>query len=404
VLSMNVMTLNCGSSSVKYALFDMPAGIRLCYGIVDRVTLAGSLIKHYDKDGKEHIYNHDCPNHTTAIKLIIDFLTGNTSGVIKSLRDIAVVVHRVVHGGDKFSKPVMIDDQVIARIEEYSALAPLHNPANLAGINSIKKWSLNMLQVAVFDTAFFTTMPRHVFLYGVPYEWYEKYHVRKYGFHGISHKFVTERAYMLLSKKPEEVNIITLHIGNGVSITATKKGKAYDHSMGFTPLEGPLMGTRCGDVDPGIPLYIMRKEKLGYKQMEVILNRKSGLLGVSGKYTDRREILEARKAGDARAKLCFDMECYRLRKYIGAYAAAMGGTDAVVFTAGVGENSFSHRKKICEGLGFMGIQLDDKKNKQALGSNEEMEISTPRSRVRIFVIHTNEEQVMAEEAFALLHG
>lgn len=404
---MKVMTLNCGSSSVKYALFDLPERIRLSHGIVDRVAVGDSLIKHIKLDGQEYIHYQKCPTHDMAVRLVIDFLTDREKGVIQFLSEIGAVGHRVVHGGAEFTKPVMIDDAVMEKIKEFSTLAPLHNPPNLEGIRAVRKLLPNVPQVAVFDTAFFTTMPRHVFIYGLPYEWYEKYQIRKYGFHGTSHLFVSRRAYALLGKKPHEANIITLHIGNGVSITAVKGGEAYDHSMGFTPLEGPIMGTRCGDIDPGIPFHVMRKEKLGYRQMVDILNRKSGLLGISGKYIDRREILNAMNAGDERARLCFEMECYRLRKYIGAYAAGMGGVDAIVFTAGVGENSFLHRQRICEGLGFLGIQLDDEKNKQAVGGENEMEISLPASRVRVFVIPTNEELVMAEDVLALLdihHG
>ena len=256
--------------------------------------------------------------------------------------------------------------------------------------------------MAVFDTSFFTTMLPHVFIYGLPYDWYEKYHIRKYGVHGTSHRYVSRRAAILLGKKPHEVNIITLHVGNGVSITAVKSGVAYDHSMGFTPLEGAVMGTRCGDIDPGIPLYVIGQEKMGYQDMEDILNRKSGLLGISGKYVDRRDILKAMKAGDERAKLSFEVECYRLRKYIGSYAAGMGGVDAIVFTAGVGENSFLHRQKVCNGLEFLGIRLDYKKNKQAVGGQQEMEISSSSSRVKVFVIPSNEELIIAEDTFELL--
>lgn len=400
---MKIMTLNCGSSSVKYALFDMPNRLKLCHGIVDRVTIGGSFIKHFKLDSRKYIHHHECPTHVTAIRLVIDFLTNRETGVIKALSEISAIGHRVVHGGVKFTKPVIIDDEVMEQVEECSVLAPLHNPANLAGIRAVMKLMPNIPQVAIFDTAFFTTMPPHVFIYGVPYEWYEKYHIRKYGFHGISHFYVSRRAAALLGKKPCEVNVITLHIGNGVSVTAVKRGKAYDHSMGFTPLEGAVMGTRCGDIDPGIPLYVMRKEKLGYKQMEDNLNRRSGLLGVSGKYSDRREILTAMKVGDERAKLSFEVECYRLQKYIGAYLAGMGGVDAIAFTAGVGENSFLHRQKICEGLEFLGIQIDNKKNKQAVGGGKEVEISLPGSRVRVFVIPTNEELVTAEGVYSLLN-
>ena len=401
---MKIMTLNCGSSSVKYALFDMPDRIKLCHGIVDRVTIGGSFIEHYRSDSQKYSRYHECPTHATAIELIINLLTDQKTDVIKTISEIKAVGHRVVHGGEKFTKPVIIDDEVIEKIEECSLLAPLHNPANLAGIRAIMRFMPDILQVAVFDTAFFTAMPPHVFIYGVPYEWYEKYHIRKYGFHGTSHRYVARRAALLLGKELNEINLITLHIGNGVSITAVRNGIAYDHSMGFTPLEGAVMGTRCGDIDPGIPLYVMRQEKMGYQDMEDILNNKSGLLGISGRYVDRREILKAIEAGDERAKLSFEVECYRLRKYIGAYMAGMGRADAIVFTAGVGENSFRHRQKVCEGLELLGIKLDDEKNRQAVGGQREMEISSNLSRVRVFVVPTDEELVIAEDTYALLEN
>ncbi|MFC2008103.1 acetate/propionate family kinase [Chloroflexota bacterium] len=401
---MKVMTLNCGSSSVKYALFDMQDRTRLCHGIVERVILGSSFIEHFNLDGQKYIHYHECPTHARAIRLIIDFLINSERGVIGALSEIRAVGHRVVHGGEKFSEPAIIDDKVIERIDECSVLAPLHNPANLAGIRAIMKLMPNILQAAIFDTAFFTTMPPHVFTYGVPYQWYEKYRVRKYGFHGTSHRYVSKRAAALLGKKPHEVNLITLHIGNGVSVTAIKGGVAYDHSMGFTPLAGAVMGTRCGDIDPGILLYVMGKENLGRQDMEDILYTKSGLFGITGKYIDRREIIKAMKAGDERARLSFEVECYGLRRYIGAYVAAIGGVDAVVFTGGVGENSVLHRSKICEGLEFFGIKFDHKKNKQAVGGGREMEISSPVSRVKVFVIPTDEELMIAEDTFELLRN
>jgi acetate kinase len=400
---MKVLTLNCGSSSVKYALFDMPGNQKLCHGLVDRVGLAGSFIEHV-KLGTLYTHHQECPTHAAALKLVIQFLTDPERGVVRSLPEIRAVGHRVVHGGENFAKPVFIDGSVIKAIEEHSELAPLHNPINLAGIRAITDLMPGILQVAVFDTAFFTTVPPHVFIYGVPYEWYEKYHVRRYGFHGTSHRYVAGRAAGLLGKNPEAVNLITLHIGNGVSITAVKGGVAYDHSMGFTPLEGAVMGTRCGDLDPNIPLYVMRKENLAPEDMEAILNRKSGLLGITGKYSDRREILRLMDAGDERAKLSFEIECYRLRKYIGAYTAALGKVDAVVFTAGVGENSFLHRQKVCEGLEYLGIRLSSQRNKRAVGGQEETEISSARSRVKVFVIPTNEELMIAEDTFALVEN
>jgi acetate kinase len=400
---MKVLTLNCGSSSVKYALFNMPGNQKLCHGLVHRVGLGGSLIEHVKGD-TQTTHGQECPTHAAAIKLVIEFLTDPERGAVKTLSEIRAVGHRVVHGGDKFASPVFIDGAVIKAIEEYSELAPLHNPINLAGIRAITDLMPGIPQIAVFDTAFFTRIPPHVFIYGVPYEWYEKYHIRRYGFHGTSHRYVAGRAAVLLGKNPEAVNLITLHIGNGVSLTAVKNGVAYDHSMGFTPLEGAVMGTRCGDIDPGMLLYVMGKENLAPQEMEAILNRKSGLLGITGKHSDRRDILRAMDAGDKRAKLSFEIECYRLRKYIGAYTAALGGVDAIVFTAGVGENSFLHREKVCEGLETLGIELSSQKNKQAVGGQKETEISEPRSRVKVFVIPTNEELMIAEDTFELVGG
>jgi acetate kinase len=401
---MKIMTLNCGSSSVKYALVDIPAGRTLCHGIVDRVMSNESFVEHFNSNNKQSIYYKECLTYTTAIELIIGFLTNWEAGGIKDISEVNAIGHRVVHGGEKFTKPVIIDDKVMKEIEECTELAPLHNPANLVGINAVMKLLPSIPNVAIFDTAFFTTMPPYVYIYGLPYEWYEKHHIRKYGFHGTSHFYVSRRAAILLGKMPPKVNVITLHIGNGVSITAVKGGMAFDHSMGFTPLEGAVMGTRCGDIDPAIPLYIMKKEKLGCEEMESILNRKSGLLGISGRYMDRREILEAMKAGEERAKLSFEIECYRLRKYIGAYAAGMGGVDAIIFTGGAGENSFIHRSKICEGLEFLGINIDYEKNKRAVGGGVEMEISSPDSHVKVFVIPTNEELVFAQTVFELLES
>lgn len=400
---MKIMTLNCGSSTVKYSLWEMPSGIKLCHGTVDKVTMGGSFIRHVELGRGETIHYHECPTHENAIKLIIDFLTKSQS-LIGGLSEISAVGHRVVHGGEHFTRSTIIDNEVMKKIEECSLLAPLHNPANLMGIKATMKLMPNIPHVSIFDTAFFTTMPPFVFIYALPYEWYKKYHIRRYGFHGTSHLYVSRKAALLLGKKPHKTNMITLHVGNGVSVTAVKRGVAYDHSMGFTPLEGAVMGTRCGDIDPTIPLYVMRMEKLGCEQMENILNRKSGLLGITDKYMDRRDILTAMKTGEERAKLAFEIECYRLRKYIGAYAAAMGRVDAIVFTGGVGENSYLHRAKICKGLEFLGLKFDHEKNKQAVGGEKEMEISSSDSRIKVFVIPTNEELVFAEDVFALLNN
>jgi acetate kinase len=400
---MNILTLNCGSSTVKYALFDMPGNRKLCHGLVDRVGQAGSQIEHV-KSGDRFTHRGNCANHAAALEWIIGFLTKGKVKVVKDLREIGAVGHRVVHGGETFAESVLIDGTVVKSIEELSELAILHNPINLAGISAVSDLMPGVPQVAVFDTAFFSSIPSHAFMYGVPYEWYEKYRIRRYGFHGTSHRFVARRAARLLRKPASEMNLITLHIGNGVSITAVKGGMAYDHSMGFTPLEGAVMGTRCGDLDPSIPLYVMKKGNLAPEEMESILNRKSGLLGITGKYSDRREILKAMEAGDQRAKLSFEIECYRLRKYIGAYMAALGGVNAIVFTGGAGENSYLHREKICEGLDCFGIRLSLQKNRKAGGGLKEVAISSPRSKVKVFVIPTNEELMIAEDTFAKTAG
>ncbi|MFC1995274.1 acetate kinase [Chloroflexota bacterium] len=399
---MEVLTLNCGSSSVKYALLDMPAGLKRCHGIVQRVTLDESFIEHYNHNNNKTIYHHKCPNYASAVRLVIGLLTDEDVGVLPDISKITAIGHRVVHGGENFTNPTLIDSGVIKNIEKHSQLAPLHNPANLAGIRASIELAPDIPNVAIFDTAFFTTMPPFVYIYGLPYEWYEKYGIRKYGFHGTSHFYVSRRAAALLGKEPHETNMITLHIGNGVSITALKEGAAYDHSMGFTPLEGAVMGSRCGDIDPAIPLYVMKEEKLNCEDMENILNKRSGLLGISGKYIDRRDILAAIETGDKRAQLSFEIECYRLRKYIGAYTAALGRVDTIVFTGGVGEKSFLHRGKICEGLESLGIKIDDWKNKLAVDEKKEREISTPDSLVKVFVIPTDEEVVLAKEVFTLL--
>lgn len=401
---MKVMTLNCGSSSVKYAIWIMPARRRLCGGIVERVTIGNSVIRYKVSGKKELLYDQDCPNHDVAIKLIVDLVSNQESGVIKDLSEIDAIGHRVVHGGEKFTRSVLIDDEVIKAIEQFCVLAPLHNPPNLLGIRAAMKLMPSIPHIAIFDTAFFTTMPEYAYIYGLPYEWYKKYRIRRYGFHGTSHLYVAKRAAALLGKKPSEVNVITLHIGNGVSVTAVRKGLAYDHSMGFTPLEGAVMGTRCGNIDPAIILYIMQKEGLTPAQMEDILNKKSGLLGITGKYIDRRDIIKAAAEGDERARLAIEIECHRLRKYIGAYAAAIGGVDAVVFTAGVGENSVLHRAQICEGLEFMGLTISPEKNKQAVGNKREVDVSSPDSSIKVFVIPTNEELVFAEDVTAILEN
>ena len=403
---MKIMTLNCGSSSVKYSLWDaLPkTKAKLCEGIVERVTTKGGFIRHQLPRARETVQYQECPDHATALRLMIDTITSRDYGVIDDLSEISAVAHRVVHGGERFRTSVRIDDEVLKTIEGYSALAPLHNPPNLLGINTMMRLTPNVPQIAVFDTAFFATMPPSSYIYATPYEWYEKYRVRRYGFHGSSHLYVSRRAASLLRQRPSKVNLITVHIGNGVSITAIKQGKAFDTSLGFTTLPGAVMGTRGGDIDPGIPFYVMEKEGLTVSEMMAILHKKSGLLGITGSYTDRRDILRLVKQGDARAKLALDIECYWLRKYIGAYTAALGTVDAIVFTAGVGENSPVHRARICEGLNNFGISIEPQKNKSAVKSKGETDISTPEAKIKVFVIPTNEELVFVEDAQAILEG
>lgn len=382
----------------------MPARTKMCSGIIERIGIGNSVVKHQRFSEKEINQSEDCPNHSVAIKKVIALLTDSVTGVIGDVKEIDAVGHRVVHGGEKFTRSVIIDNAVIKAIEECCQLAPLHNPANLMGIRASLQVMPSIPNMAVFDTAFFYTLPPHVFIYPLPYEWYQKYGIRKYGFHGTSHLYVSKRASVMLGKKPQETNLITLHIGNGVSLTAVKGGVAYDHSMGFSPLEGAVMGTRCGDIDASILLYVMSKENLKPSEMDQIVNKKSGLLGITGKYTDRRDIVKLAASGDERAKLAIDIECYRLKKYIGAYTAALGSVDAIVFTAGVGENSALHRSKICEGLDQIGIRIDPGKNEQAVGGKKEMDISAADSRVKTLVIPTNEELVIAEDTMALLDG
>jgi acetate kinase len=402
-VTLKIMTLNAGSSSLKYSLWDMPSGIELCEGVAERVTMQGGFIKHRPAGMKEVTLTTELPSHDKALASIMELLTGDAARETIRISDVKGVGHRVVHGGAKFTRSVVVDEEVLKAIREFSELAPLHNPSNLAGIKAAMKILPDIPHVAVFDTAFLTTLPPQAYMYGLPYEWYEKHRVRKYGFHGTSHRYVSRRAAVLLGKRPTDVNVISLHVGNGVSVTAVRKGLAYDHSMGFTPLEGAVMGTRCGDIDTAIVFHVMRRENLTPAQVEEILNKRSGLLGITGKYVDRRDIVEAANRGDERAKLAIDVECYRLKKIIGAYAAAMNGVDALVFTAGVGENSPLHRRRICDNLEFLGIRLNPSKNEAAVHGNE-MEISSENSSCKIFVIPTDEERMIAEDVSNLLHA
>jgi acetate kinase len=401
---MKILALNCGSSSVKYQLYDWEKQEVVAKGIVERVGIGDSFIVHEATGKDSYRDEYECHDHTTAINLIIDTLISDNVGVLKQMEEISAVGHRVVHGGEKFACSVKIDDDVIKAIEDVQHLAPLHNPPNLAGIKAAQAVLPNVPHVAIFDTAFHQTMPDYAYTYAVPHEWYEKYGVRRYGFHGTSHLYVSKRAAVMLGKDPKECNIITMHIGNGVSHTAIKNGISVDTSMGLTPLEGAVMGTRCGDLDPAIPLFMQQQLDVGPKEMDSILNKKSGILGLTGRFTDRRDVLKQRDAGDEKCKIAIDVEAYRLKKYIGMYMAVLGRTDAIVFTAGVGENAGIIRQLALEGLEDLGIIIDRDKNLSTFSKNGETEISTPESKVKVFVIPTNEELVFVEDVVAILNG
>jgi acetate kinase len=404
-LSMMILSLNCGSSSVKYRLYDYDKKETLATGIVERVTIGQSYIQQSGLGRDPIMIKRECPTHREAIKLIIDTLLEPAAGVIDDLKKISAVGHRVVHGGEEFKKSVIITEKTIDTFKKLSDLAPLHNPPNVLGIEAALEILPGIPHMAIMDTAWHQTMPPHAYIYALPYEWYKKYGVRRYGFHGTSFLYVAKRAALLLGKDPFDCALVCLHIGNGVSANAIKKGCSYDTSMGLTPLEGLVMGTRAGDHDAAIDLMIgMEKEKNTPKEMNDILNKKSGLLGITGKFTDRRDIQKAAEEGDERARLAIEIESYRLKKYIGAYMAAIGGADAVVFTAGVGEMSDLIREKSLEGLEFLGIKLDKEKNRLARTRNAETEISADGSKVKVFVIPTDEERVFIEDVAALLEG
>lgn len=397
-----VLSLNCGSSSVKYQLYNWTSKEIMAKGLVERVTVGGSSITHEVPHREPIRIDHDCPDHQVAIKLIMDTMLHESHPVIADIKEITAVGHRVVHGGERFAKSTLITDEVIKAFEDLSSLAPLHNPPNILGIRAAQAILPGVPHVAVMDTAFHQTMPDTSYIYAIPYEWYEKYGVRRYGFHGTSHLYVAKRAAVLLKKSPFEVNLVTCHIGNGVSLAAIKNGCSHDTSLGMATMEGLVMGTRCGDVDPAIMPYICEKEGRTAKEIEAVYLKKSGLLGISGKYTDRRDIENAMDTGDQRARLAFEIECYRLKKYIGAYYAALGRLDAVVFTGGAGEMGRRLRTGAVGGLEAMGIVLDPGRNQLAKNHNHEFEISTDDSRVKIFVIPTDEELVFTEDVVAII--
>ena len=396
---MNVLVINCGSSSLKYQLIDMRNESVLAKGLCDRIGIDNSFLKHTKTGSDDVKLEKDLPNHKVAVQEVINALLDKNIGVISDMSEITAVGHRVVHGGEKFSGSVVINEDVMRTLRDCIELAPLHNPPNIVGIEACQQVMPSTPMIGVFDTAFHQTMPKYAYMYALPYEFYEKYAVRRYGFHGTSHDYVATRAAKILNKPIEDLKIITCHLGNGSSIAAIKNGKCIDTSMGFTPLAGLPMGTRCGDIDPAIVTFLMEKENLDRKQVDDILNKKSGILGISEISSDFRDILDAINAGNKKAKLAIDMFCYSVKKYIGEYAAAMGGVDAVVFTAGVGENNITGRAQILEGLEFLGIEIDPEKNNTR---GKEIDISTPGAKVRTLVIPTNEELAIARETIRLV--
>lgn len=395
---MKILVINCGSSSIKYKLYEMDDKRVLAAGGIEKIGLEGSFLK-TKINGETKIIESACPTHTEGIKLMFDTLLSPEYGAIKCLDEISAAGHRIVAGG-RFTKSQIVTDQMLEEWKQYMELAPLHSDAHLKGYVAVKNMLPNLPQVFVFDTAFHQTMPAKAYMYAVPYKYYEENNIRRWGAHGTSHRFVTARVCEMLGVKPEEVRIVTCHIGNGASVSAVKYGQCVDTSMGLTPLEGLMMGTRSGDTDPSTVLSIMKKEGLNPDEMSDLLNKQSGVLGISGISSDIREVEEAIAAGNERAKLAMEMYDYRIKKYIGAYAAAMGGVDIVVFTAGVGEHQWDVRKGATEGLEFMGIELDQEKNRKNFG--EEEIISTPESKVKVVVVPTDEELLIASDTLALI--
>lgn len=396
---MKVLVINCGSSSLKYQLIDSETEKVLAVGLCERIGIDGRL-NHTPAGGEKVVINKDMPDHEVAIRMVLDALVDADHGVIRDLKEIDAIGHRLVHGGEKFTSSVVIDDEVIAGVEECNPLAPLHNPANLIGVRACQAIMPGVPNVGVFDTAFHQTMAPKAFMYGLPYEYYEKYKVRRYGFHGTSHSFVSKRAVEMLELDPEDSKVIVCHLGNGASISAVKNGKVIDTSMGMTPMEGLVMGTRCGDVDPTVVEYLAHSLDKSLEEVMVILNKESGVYGISdGLSSDFRDLEAAANEGNKKAELAIDVFSYRTAKYIGSYIAAMNGVDAIVFTAGIGENTAIVRKKILEHFGYMGIALDSEANKVR---GEEKIISTPDSKVTVAVIPTNEELAIARETVALI--
>ncbi len=397
---MKILVINAGSSSIKYQLIDMENELVLAKGLCDRIGIAGGNFKHQPHGKDAYKVEVQMANHSEAIRLVTDALIDKDHGVIESMSEISAVGHRVLHGGEKFSGSVIINDDVIAAIEECCELGPLHNPHNLTGIRACAEIMPNVPQVAVFDTGFHQTMPDYVYLYALPYEYYEKYRIRRYGFHGTSHRYVSQRAAAMLGKK--DIKIVTCHLGNGSSISAVVNGKCLDTTMGLTPAEGIMMGTRAGSIDPAIIPLLMEKENMSPKDIDTMINKKSGILGVSQVTSDNRDIEEGARNGNERYKLIENMLCHQLTKYIGGFAAAMGGVDAVVFTGGIGENNPQYRTKVAEKLGFLGVKIDEELNQKAKRTSDENDISTPDAKVKMLVIPTNEELMIARDTLELV--
>lgn len=395
---MNVLVINCGSSSLKYQVINSETEDVLAKGLCERIGIDGRLV-YQPAGGEKETTEAAMPTHKQAIQMVIDALVNEKTGVIKSLDEIGAVGHRIVHGGEKFAASAIITDEMIQAVEDCSDLAPLHNPANLIGVRACQELMPNTPMVGVFDTAFHQTMPEEAYLYGVPYEYYEKYAVRKYGFHGTSHSYVSKRAAAILDKPYESLKTIVCHLGNGASICAVKNGKSVDTSMGLSPLEGLVMGTRSGDIDPSAVEFIAKKEGLDLAGVLNVLNKKSGVMGLSAVSSDFRDLSSAAEAGNKRAAIALSVFNYRVLKYIGAYAAAMNGVDCICFTAGVGENSADVRKEICANLAYLGIQIDDEANAKR---GQEIVISTPDSKVKVLVVPTNEELTIARETVTLV--
>lgn len=400
--NMKILVLNCGSSSIKYQLFEMETKTVLAKGGIEKIGLPGAFIKFNAKDGSKKVIKQEIPEHTVGVELIFKVLTDPVDGALKSLDELDAVGHRMVHGGEKFSASTLLTDEVLKTFEACNDLAPLHNPANLKGVNAVKEVAPDIPQVGVFDTAFHQTMPDYAYMYAVPYELYEKYGIRRYGFHGTSHRYITKRALEMLNIPAEGSKIVTCHIGNGGSCAAVKDGKSIDTSMGLTPLAGLMMGTRSGDIDPGAIPFIMDKMGLSTQELSDLLNKKSGVAGISGVSSDMREVKAAAEAGNKRAELANTMYFYRIKKYIGEYAAAMGGVDVIIFAGGVGENQADCRETVLSGLEFMGVELDKEKN--AVTRGEEAILSTPNSKVKVLLIPTDEELMIASDTYDIVKG